>query len=167
MTIPWTVLTAAALLTACAAPTGPAMTTHAVSAPHAMAIACTVDAGRADTRCTPGVTNPAVTQGTIRDTICRKGWTKNVRPPTAYTNLLKTSQMQQYGETGPPSSYEEDHLIPLEAGGNPTDPGNLFPQPGTAAKAKDRDENQARNDICSGRKSLAETQRWITARWTH
>ena len=25
--------------------------------------------------------------------------------------------------------YEEDHLISLEAGGNPTDPRNLFPEP--------------------------------------
>ena len=39
------------------------------------------------------------------------GWTRTVRPPTEYTNALKLRQMRAYGETGPPSAYQEDHLI--------------------------------------------------------
>lgn len=128
---------------------------------------CHVFDGRADARCTPGALNPDVTQDTIRTTICVPGWTATVRPPAAYTNPLKTAQMRDYGETGPPSSYKEDHIVPLEAGGNPTDPKNLFPQPSGPASIKDRDENQARNDICSGRKTLAVAQEWIISRWTH
>ena len=30
---------------------------------------------------TPGVLNPDVTPGTIRSTICKKGWTATIRPP--------------------------------------------------------------------------------------
>src|SRR6266508_4829814 len=73
---------------------------------------------------TPGVLNPDVTQATINATICVKGWTKTIRPPTSYTNKLKQKQMRQYHESGGPSRYEEDHLIPLELGGHPTNPKN-------------------------------------------
>jgi len=34
---------------------------------------------------TPGVLNPEVRQETIGDTICTRGWTRTVRPPTSYT----------------------------------------------------------------------------------
>ena len=61
----------------------------------------------------------------------------------------------------------EDHIVPLEAGGHPTDPHNLFPQPDVDAVVKDRDENQAHDDVCSGRKTLVGAQSWIVARWTH
>ena len=32
---------------------------------------------------TPGALNPDVTPATIRRTICSRGWTKTVRPPTS------------------------------------------------------------------------------------
>ena len=38
---------------------------------------------------TPGVVNPDVTQATIATTICRRGWTRTIRPPVSYTNDLK------------------------------------------------------------------------------
>src|SRR5690348_4668973 len=60
---------------------------------------------------TPGVLNAAVTQATIGSTICVRGWTATVRPPTSYTSALKLRQMSTYGETGPSSGYQEDHLI--------------------------------------------------------
>ena len=59
---------------------------------------------------TPGVLNPEVRQETIGDTICTRGWTRTVRPPTSYTNALKLRQMQEYGVGGDPSGYQEDHL---------------------------------------------------------
>jgi hypothetical protein len=63
---------------------------------------------------TPGVLNPDVTQANIRETICKHGWTRTVRPPVEYTNDLKRKQMPAYGEHGPSSGYQEDHLISLE-----------------------------------------------------
>ena len=66
---------------------------------------------------TPGATNPAVTQGTINQTICVVGWTSTVRPPSSLTTALKIKQLASgYSYQGDMSTkdYEEDHLISLE-----------------------------------------------------
>ena len=84
---------------------------------------------RASWTLTPGVLNPAVTQQTIRSTICVSGWTRTVRPAVSYTNHLKEVGLGQYGLSGPVAAYQEDHLVSLELGGNPTDPRNLWPEP--------------------------------------
>jgi hypothetical protein len=104
----------------------------------------------------PGVLNPDVTQATIGSTICVHGWTATVRPPVDYTNDLKAKQMREYGETGPLSAYQEDHLISLELGGDPTDPGNLWPEPYPRAADVDQIENQLNAEVCSGKLTLAE-----------
>ena len=112
----------------------------------------------ADPARTPGVLNPDVTQATIRSTICRHGWTETIRPPTSYTNALKTKQMRRYGERGSRSHYQEDHLISLELGGNPTDPGNLWPEPYPRAADVDKIENELNAEVCSGQLTLAQAQ---------
>jgi hypothetical protein len=124
---------------------------HFRGRPHAAAI-------RADPVRTPGVLNPDVTQATIRSTICRHGWTATIRPPVSYTNALKRRQMRAYGETGPLSAYQEDHLISLELGGHPTDPRNLWPEPYPRASQVDRIENELNAQVCDGTLSLAEAQ---------
>ena len=106
----------------------------------------------------PGVLNPDVTQATIGSTICVHGWTATVRPPVEYTNDLKARQMRAYGEAGPPSAYQEDHLISLELGGDPTDPRNLWPEPYPRASDVDRIENELNAAVCSGRLTLAQAQ---------
>ena len=107
---------------------------------------------------TPGVLNPNVTQANIRSTICRHGWTATIRPPVSYTNALKRKQMRQYGETGSMSDYQEDHLISLEMGGNPTDPRNLWPEPYPRAAEMDKIENELNSEICDGKLTLAQAQ---------
>jgi hypothetical protein len=97
---------------------------------------------------TPGVTNPAVTKATIDTTICVKNWTKTVRPTTSYTNTLKLKQMLEYHETEPAIEYEEDHLIPLELGGAPKNPRNLWPEPHTQSKLSDPLENKLHRNVC-------------------
>jgi hypothetical protein len=114
---------------------------------------------RADPVRTPGALNPDVTQATIRQTICVRGWTKTVRPPVEYTNALKVKQMRNYGETGDPSDYQEDHLISLELGGAPTDSRNLWPEPYPRASTVDTIENDLNAKVCSGSMSLADAQR--------
>jgi hypothetical protein len=114
---------------------------------------------RASWGLTPGVVNPAVTQATIRATICKHGWTRTVRPPVSYTNALKLRQLAQYGLRGPPSAFQEDHLISLELGGNPTDPRNLWPEPYPRAAAVDQIENELNARVCAGSLTLAEAQR--------
>ena len=112
----------------------------------------------ADAVRTPGVVNPNVTQANIRSTVCRHGWTETIRPPVSYTNALKAKQMRQYGETGSLSDYQEDHLISLELGGNPTDPRNLWPEPYPRASDVDQIENELNDEVCSGQLTLAQAQ---------
>jgi hypothetical protein len=122
---------------------------------------------------TPGATNPDITQENIRETICNPRWsTKSIRPEESYTHRLK---IEQIGEYGYPDSqlrdYEEDHFIPLELGGNPTDPRNLWPEPfvtsipGGGAHAKDRVENYLHAEVCSGSLTLEQAQHEIVADW--
>jgi hypothetical protein len=90
------------------------------------------------------------------------------RSPASYTNKLKAQQMQALGLPGPPSLYEEDHLISLEIGGNPTDPNNLWPQPYAGkwgARTKDRIETMLKVLVCRGTIPLAEAQREISTDW--
>jgi hypothetical protein len=127
---------------------------------------------KADRHCTPGAINPEVTQDNIHQTICVKGWTDTVRPPSSYTNMLKTMQLARYGQPAQPRDYEEDHLIALEIGGAPTNPDNLFPEPrkgprGTVASDKDREENRLHTAVCSGQMDLATAQQTIVTEWTH
>jgi hypothetical protein len=112
----------------------------------------------ADPLRTPGVLNPDVTQATIGSTICVQGWTRSIRPPTEYTNALKLRQMGAYGETGPPSAFQEDHLISLELGGHPTDPRNLWPEPYPRASHVDAIENELNAQVCGGSLTLAQAQ---------
>jgi hypothetical protein len=110
-----------------------------------------------------GVLNPEVRQETIGRTICVAGWTRTIRPPAEYTSRLKERQLAEYGLAGDPADYQEDHLVSLELGGDPRDPRNLWPEPKPRALAVDRIENQLHADVCSGRLTLAEAQRRISA----
>ena len=101
-----------------------------------------------DPKITPGRLNPSVRQSTIKKTMCKSGWTKTIRPPVSYTNALKIQQMVLYEETGSPSEYEEDHFIPLELGGAPRNPENLWPEPHSQSKLSDPLETQLKRKVC-------------------
>jgi len=123
-----------------------------------------------DRSCTPGSYNPNVTQSTINSTICVSGWTATVRPPTSYTNPLKAQGIIDYGYSDTSmSDYEEDHLVPLELGGAPRDPGNLWPEPhyGTkTASTKDGVETKLKNAVCNGQVTLSAARSAIRNNWT-
>ena len=122
---------------------------------------------------TPGATNPDITQENIRETICNPRWsTKSIRPEASYTNRLKIEQIGEYGYSDSRlKDYEEDHFIPLELGGNPTDPKNLWPEPfetslpDGGAHAKDKVENYLHAEVCSGSLTLDQAQREIAEDW--
>lgn len=120
---------------------------------------------------TPGATNPVVTAATIGETICVRGWTRTVRPPLSYTEKLKRRQIRAYGyEDRRLGHYEEDHLMPLDLGGAPADPRNLWPEPrmppdGWGADRKDELELALNRLVCAGRLSLAEAQQAIATNW--
>jgi hypothetical protein len=155
-------------LVACSAPSAP----QRILAPRQTVTitmpACVSVDGRADQRCTSGSVNPRVNQGTIDQTICRPGWTKTIRPSVSYTNQLKVIQMARYGEHGLPKLFEEDHLISLEIGGNPTDPLNLWPEPRNGlrnAGDKEREENDLHRQVCAHTMTLADAQATIIRNW--
>jgi hypothetical protein len=119
----------------------------------------------------PGADNPDVTQANIASTICTSDWTSTVRPPSTYTTSLKEQQLATgyayHGDTNP-GDYEEDHLIPLELGGSPTSPLNLWPEPYKAARGaatKDQIENKLNALVCDREVTLTVAQRAIAANW--
>lgn len=155
------------VLAACSAPPIPASQSPATPAAAPTTPggpgACQESNGLPDRRCTPGATNPAVTPANLASTVCKSGWTATVRPAASYTDSLKRQQMAAYGF--PPgtalSTVEEDHLVPLEVGGSPTSPLNLWPEPWDGARgahAKDTIENRAHRDLCEGSITLAQAQ---------
>ena len=122
-----------------------------------------------DSMLTPGAIDSSITQDNINKTICVRGYTKTVRPPAYYTNALKKKQMAAYGYSDvDPRHYEEDHLIPLSIGGNPSDPLNLWPQPRISewnAEKKDILELKLYKLVCDGTVSLDEARREISSNW--
>jgi hypothetical protein len=122
---------------------------------------------------TPGAVNSEVTQANISETICNPRWsTRSERPPEEYTYRLKREQILEYHDQDTQTrDYEEDHLIPLELGGSPTDPKNLWPEayatsiPDGGAKYKDKVENYLHDEVCSGAMPLADAQQRIATDW--
>jgi hypothetical protein len=150
----------------------PSQATSVVSIPIATPVAsgpCQSVNGLPDPICTPGVADPRVSQGNIATTICVSGYTTTVRPSSAYTDALKASQITAYGYPDTKlADYEEDHLIPLELGGSPSDPRNLWPEARTGpypATEKDGIENSLHNKVCSGLLTLIAAQVAIARNW--
>jgi hypothetical protein len=131
--------------------------------------------GLPDPKRTPGSINPNVTEDNLATTICMRGWTATIRPPSAYTGALKLAQIVEYGYADrSPSHYQEDHLVPLELGGAPRDPANLWPEPndillsdGTeiGSGAKDNLEDDLHRRVCAGTMTLGDAQRLIAGDW--
>jgi len=120
---------------------------------------------------TPGALNPAVTQGNIHSTICVSGYTARIRPSSSSTTNLKVQQLAGgYNYRGDKSTkdYEEDHLVPLEVGGNATSVKNLWPEPRLTswnAVMKDQLENKMHALVCSGSITLAAAQKVFLTNW--
>lgn len=117
---------------------------------------------------TPGATNPAVSQATIGETICRHGWSRSARPPRNLARNLKRERLR--GHPGRSGDFELDHLIPLSLGGAPIDQRNLWLEPrrpadGWGSRLKDRLEARLHRLVCSGRLGLAEAQSAIAGDW--
>ena len=148
---------------------------HSIASPAAVVVsipagaACHSLNGLPDPTCTPGVADPRVMQDNIHSTICVSGYTTAVRPSSTYTDRLKRQQITAYGYSDTRlADYEEDHLIPLELGGSPTDPKNLWPEPRSGdfpASRKDAVENSLHAKVCAGRITLAAAQAAITTNW--
>ena len=76
--------------------------------------------------------------------------------------------MQELHLSGRARDYEEDHFIPLELGGDPTNPRNLWPEPynlNPGAREKDIAENYPRKQVCSGAVTIKQAQHLIVTDW--
>lgn len=165
-----------ALSTAAPSASGPASDVPATD-PGATPAASLVSVrlGLPNPRLTPGAINPNVRSDSIGTTICKVGWTSTIRPPSAYTAALKLAQIVEYGYADRnPGHYQEDHLVPLELGGAPRDPRNLWPEPesvtlpdGTVIEASEKDslEDELRRRVCTGTMDLGDAQRLIAGDW--
>lgn len=102
-----------------------------------------------------------------------------IRPTTAYTNKIKAQQLLDLDyDDKSLGKYEEDHIISLQLGGNPTDPKNLFPELYTVyasttngssvivgAREKDRIEGYLKREVCVGHMTLKAAQDAIKIDW--
>ncbi len=124
-----------------------------------------------DPYCTPGAISPAVTQANISRTICSSGYTASVRPPESVTSAEKYANERSYGYTGSSYIAEYDHLVPLELGGDPNDPANLWVEPNDKPGAtsfnntKDTLESTLNRMVCHGQMSLFAAQEAIATNW--
>jgi hypothetical protein len=119
-----------------------------------------------DPVCTPGAVNPDVTADTLDSTICGRGYTRSIRPASAVTRQEKRANADSYGYTDALSTAEYDHLIPLELGGDPNDPRNLWVEPGASPNPKDAVEARLHQLVCSGTVPLTVAQQAIASDWT-
>lgn len=114
--------------------------------------------------CTPGSIDPAVSQGDIRSTICRSGWTTKVRPPESQTQWAKYQVGYPVYHIPGSAKSELDHLVPLELGGS-NDITNLWPEVGKIPNPKDKVENALNHAVCAGQVSLSAAQNAIASDW--
>jgi hypothetical protein len=76
--------------------------------------------------------------------------------------------MVRYASVGPPSSYEEDHLVALEDGGSPRDPNNLWAEylyGGGGALRKDKVEHHLHELICAGKITVVAAAHLLETDW--
>jgi hypothetical protein len=113
----------------------------------------------------PGVINPAVTNATLKTTICVPGWTAKVRPPTSYTDKLRA---QQTPSGAKPADGELDHRLSEEDGGDPRDPANLWWMRYAdryGARVKDVLETKLHRLVCAGKLPLDEARNALLGNW--
>lgn len=123
---------------------------------------CHVQGALPDHDCSPG----AVFAEATVEQICTPGYSSSVR---SVSTSLKKKVYAAYGISypQPTGSYEMDHLIPLELGGN-NDAANLFPEaaaPAPGFKEKDVVEDYLHQEVCAGRANLAAAQKQIATDW--
>ncbi|MBV9197310.1 MAG: hypothetical protein JO168_24510 [Solirubrobacterales bacterium] len=119
-----------------------------------------------DPDCAPGELDPAVTVNTAH-TICNHAWvaaTSKLEPPATTLDKL----LIEYQLPGSPGMFAIARVIPVEDGGSPTSPMNLYPLPldgygGQATRAVVADE--LRNEICSHRITVTQAAKTLEGDW--
>jgi hypothetical protein len=122
--------------------------------------------GSDGTRDLTGMVDPRVTQNNIQTTICRRGWTRTVRPSRDVSDAIKRNLVADMRVSS--RDYELDHIVPLDLGGAPLDLRNLMLQPWAGAcnaHMKDALERQLSIMVCAGDLTLKGAQHEIATDW--
>ena len=110
--------------------------------------------------------NPDVSQSTIQQTICVKGYSSTVRPSTTYTNPIKFRLMRQDGiPQSDKSEWALDHRIPISLGGHPRKLENLQLLTAKENSRKSRIEVKLLCYVCVGQIPLSQAQQEIAGGW--
>jgi hypothetical protein len=164
---------------------GPASPSIVLAPVHTTSLAGPTSLYPPNPKTTPGALDPRVTQATVQETICVPQYTDIVGLSLAYADPIKDKMLKDRHLPGTVENYELDHLIPLELGGSPTSPQNLWMQPygdanhplvatdkwpddGSAlpgAHQKDEVEATLRTQVCDGKIALREAQEQIRTDW--
>jgi hypothetical protein len=126
---------------------------------------CVIHGKLPDPACTPGRTDPKVTDQNVQQTICVPGYAARVRPVPA---RLKNMAYREYGlSSGRRGAYTVDHLVSVELGGS-NDLANLWPEAATPKPGyhqKNGVENQLHAAVCSGQMALQAAQALLASDW--
>jgi hypothetical protein len=141
-------------------------TAPAIAAPSATApfVAAGIPAGVAmpNAHSTPGDSFAGVTSAQV----CTTGWASAHRHvTTAQYHEVYAAYGIRYPE--PTGTYELDHLIPLEIGGDNAN-ANLWPEPASPTPGfhqKDALENALHHLVCSGQLALGVAQHSVAVNW--
>jgi hypothetical protein len=149
--------------TSATSPSPTATLAPASASPVASSTAASVPSGSLPNHSlTPGESFAGVTA----QQICVSGYAGRAR------NVVRDQYVQVYASYGlpypePSGSYELDHLVPLELGGDNSN-RNLWPEaasPVPGFHQKDQLENYLHDAVCAGRMALADAQAGIAADW--
>jgi hypothetical protein len=133
---------------------------HRPLGPQTKVAGCRVKGVLPDPACTPG----AIFSAASLSQICTPGYSRSVRN---VPESVKEGVYAAYGiQAHAPRSYEVDHLVPLELGGN-NSVANLWPEVTPGYHKKDAIENSLHDAACAEQVSLRTAQREIARDWRH
>jgi hypothetical protein len=115
--------------------------------------------------------NAAVSQDTLKSTICTGGYSQSIRPAQAEVKALKLKVMADAGKTlTDSSSFQLHRIIPMELGGSASDLSNLELRPLVFEKSAlgihlQKTGSSLKAKVCSGKMSLADAQKEMLHQW--
>jgi hypothetical protein len=124
----------------------------------------------ADPHCAPGLLNPAAAAHP-KVTICARSWlaaAQRSAPSAQHDNDQLDKLLIEYQLPGSPLTYTIAHVVPIEDGGSPISPLNLYPLPiegygGAETQAIIAD--QLHQQICAGKTPVQRAAQLLEGDW--
>lgn len=118
---------------------------------------------------TPGATDPRVTPRNVRKTICAANYAASMQPAAAYASRIMQRQLARYHAADTDSAdYTLDYVVPIELGGDPDAPSNMWPMPNSQSpgpQEKQRAAAYLHDQVCAGAMSLDAAQHAMLNDW--